>query len=1035
MGIFFTPFLMKNLKKGTFIVALLSLLNVNSQTDLTLKGKELFGDMNARHIGPAIMSGRISDIANHPTNNKIIYIGAAGGGVWKSTDGAASFSPIFDKHIQSIGCVTLDPNNPDNVLWVGTGEPWTRNSVSVGDGIYKSIDGGINWINMGLPNSDRITSIVVDPRNSDVVWAAVLGSLWGDSDERGLYKTTDGGKTWNKELYIDNKTGCADLVIDAKNSDIMYASFWEFRRTAWSFNSGGYNSALFKTMDGGKTWNKIHNGFPKGQLGRIAIASAPSQPEILYAVLETEQDKDKGLYRSEDAGNSWKHLNSDFELVVRPFYFSRITIDPNNPEIVYKAGLRGSISRDGGKTFKSLGNMHADIHDITIDITDNNRIFVATDGGLYRSWDAGNTLDIVKNLPLSQYYHLSLDLEEPYNIYGGLQDNGSWYGPSKSAGGIEARDWNSVGYGDGFRVLKHPTKKIIYSEMQGAENIWRYNLDTKELKTIQPLAIKGESKLRFNWNTPIVTGIHNPDRIYAGSQFVHVSDDMGQTWTKISGDLTTNDSSKTNTEKSGGLSVDNSGAENHCTIFTLAESPLNKTILWAGTDDGNVQITKDGGKNWTNLTANLIGLPKNTWCYHIEASTFNEATAYAVFDGHSKNDYATYVYKTTDFGKTWKSIVTKDIDGFARNIQEDFVNQNLLFLGTEKGLYITIDGGENWSKFENNMPAVAIHYLDLHPKTNDLVMATHGRGIIILDDISPLRQINTEVLSKEVHFFNTKSFVIEEKSNFGGTASELEFVGENPNSNAQLVYYLKKRHTFGKMEMEIQDLNGNKITTLVPGKQKGINIVNWSYSTKSPKIATAKTISPAGFTSPRVQAGKYKVVLTKGKEKYEHLLEVKNDPSSSISDKEREEQAVVTKQLFDKNEELAYLVYELDELIALNSKIIEKSPKALKTNGKIDSELNSLKNTMVVTSGDNYVGAAEPQLREKLSAIYATIATQFDAPSPSQKANIENIIDQFNTAKSGFSDLKSKYKNKLVEQAEKLQIPFTLQSFEEYLKE
>jgi hypothetical protein len=660
---------------------------------------------------------------------------------------------------------------------------------------------------------------------------------------------------------------------------------------------------------------------------------------------------------------------------------------------------------------------------------------VATDGGLYRSWDSGNTMDIVKNLPLSQYYHLSLDNEEPYNIYGGLQDNGSWYGPSKSDGGIEARDWHSVGYGDGFRVLKHPTKKIIYSEMQGAENIWRYNLDSKELKTIQPLAIKGDPKLRFNWNTPIVTGIHNPDRIYAGSQFVHVSDDMGQTWRKISGDLTTNDPSKTNTEKSGGLSVDNSGAENHCTIFTIAESPLNKEVLWAGTDDGNVQITKDGGKTWSNVTLNLKGLPKNTWCYHIEASVFDAGTAYAVFDGHSKNDYATYVYKTSDFGKTWNSIVTADIDGFARNIQEDFKNPNLLFLGTEKGLYITIDGGKNWSKFENEMPAVAVHYLDLHPKTNDLVMATHGRGIIILDDISPLRQVNQDILKKEVHFFDTKPFVIEEQSSFGGTASELEFVGPNPNTSVQLVYYLKKRNTFGKMDLEIQDMKGNKIVTLAPGNQKGINIVTWGFNTKNPKLATAKTLSYGGFTAPRVTAGTYKAVLTKGKETYVKEFQVVNDPKSVISEADRNKQAETTKMLFDKNEELAYMVYELDEMISLNKKIMEKDPKSAKTNGKIDSELNSLKNTMVVTTGDMYVGAAEPQLREKLSAIYATVASQFDAPSPSQVSNIENVMDKFNTAASGFKDLKGKYKSKLMEQAAKLQIPFSLKTFEEYLKD
>jgi photosystem II stability/assembly factor-like uncharacterized protein len=1026
---------MKNYNKLLLALSFIFAFQVNAQDEIILKGKELFGDIRARQIGPAIMSGRISDIANHPTNNKIIYIGAAGGGVWKSSDGGASFSSIFDKHIQSIGCVTIDPNNPDNTIWVGTGEPWTRNSVSIGDGIYKSTDGGLNWTNMGLPKSDRITSIIVDPRNSDVVWAGVLGALWGDSEDRGIYKTTDGGKTWNKSFYVDQKTGCADLVIDPINPDIMYASFWEFRRTAWSFNSGGYNSALYKTIDGGKTWNKIHNGFPKGQLGRIAIGVAPSKPEVLYAVLETEQDKDKGLYRSEDSGASWKHLNSDFELVVRPFYFSRITIDPRNPDILYKGGLRGSISRDGGKTFKPLGNMHADIHDVTVDLHDSNRIYVATDGGLYRSWDSGNTLDIVKNLPLSQYYHLSLDDEEPYNIYGGLQDNGSWYGPSKSDGGIEARDWHVVGYGDGFRVLKHPTKKIIYSEMQGAENIWRYNLETKELKTIQPLAVKGDPKLRFNWNTPIVTGIHNPDRIYAGSQFVHVSDDMGQTWRKISGDLTTNDPTKTNTEKSGGLSVDNSGAENHCTIFTIAESPLNKDVIWAGTDDGNVQITRDSGKTWSNVTANIKGLPKNTWCYHIEASVFNEGTAYAVFDGHSKNDYTAYVYKTSDFGKTWTSITTPEIGSFARNIQEDYKNPDLLFLGTEIGLYITVDGGKNWSKFENNMPAVAVHYLDLHPKTNDLVMATHGRGIIIIDDISTLRQITPEILKKEVHFFDRKPFVIEEESSFGGTASELEFVGPNPNTSGQIIYYLKKRNTFGKMDLEIQDTNGNKIVTLPAGNQKGINIVSWNYNTRNPKIATAKTLSFGGFTSPRVPEGTYKAVLTKGKEVYTHEFKVVNDPKSVITPSERKLQAEAAKMLFDKNEELAYFVYELDELIALNKKIIEKDPKTAKANNKIDAEFNALKNTMVVTTGDMYVGAAEPQLREKLSTIYASVAQQFDAPSPSQKDNIENVMDLYSKATTSLNALKGKYKTKLIDQGTKLGIPFQLKSFDEFLKD
>lgn len=1026
------------MKKNTIWVACLGILSattVLAQDKIVLKGKELFGDIQARHIGPALMSGRITDIEMHPTNNKIIFTATAGGGVWKSNDGGASFNSVFDDHIQSIGCVAIDPSKPDQNIWVGTGETWTRNSVSMGDGIYKSTDGGQNWKNMGLPKSDRIASIVIDPKNSDVVWVAVLGALWGDSDERGIYKTTDGGATWNKVLFVDNKTGCSDLIMDPKNSNIMYASFWEFRRTGWSFSSGGTKSALYKTTDGGKTWNKIHNGFPAGQLGRIAIAVAPSNSNILYSVLETEKAELNGLYRSEDAGATWKHLNSDFGLVVRPFYFSRIVVDPRNPDIVVKGGLNGSISRDGGKTFKNLGVMHSDIHDITFDNLDSNRIFCGTDGGVYRSWDGGNTMEMVSNLPVSQFYHVSIDDKEPFNVYGGLQDNGSWYGPSKSPGGVESRDWTRIGQGDGFRVIKHPTKNIIYSEMQGAENVWRYNTDTQELITIQPLAVKGDPKLRFNWNAPMEISQKQPDRFYMGSQFVHKSEDMGRTWTKISPDLTTKDPLKMDTTKSGGLSVDNSGAEQHCTIFTIAESPLNEKVIWAGTDDGNVQVTKDGGKTWTNVVANISGLPKNTWCYHIEASVFGEGTAYAVFEGHAKNDYTPYTYKTTDYGKTWKSIITPDVDGFVRNIQEDFKNENLLFLGTEKGLYITIDGGANWSHFTNNMPSVAVHFMDINKKTNSLVMATHGRGVIILDDITPLRQINQEVLAKDVHFFDLKPAIIEEQSSFGTTATELEFVGRNPSTSAQIIYYLKKRHTLGKMDIEIQDEKGNKIISLAPGKQKGINVVNWDYNMKNPKIAAAKTLSFAGFTAPRVQEGTYKVVLTKGKETYTHNLKVLNDPKSSISAADRLKQKETTRELFNKNEELAYTVYEIDETVKLLDQLIAKNKSFSKQGTKIKTDFESLKAKMVVTTGDGYVATAEPQLREKLGELYASVAGNFTAPSPSQLENKDAILQRFDTSMTEFKNIKAKNEATYLKQAKEQNIPFTLKTYAEFVAE
>ena len=1025
---------MKKLITMLLCVAMMPLTTIGQE--ISLKGKELFGEMSARHIGPALMSGRIIDLENHPTNARIIYLGAAGGGVWKSNDGGATFNPIFDDYAQSIGVVKLDPSNPDDVIWVGTGEIWTRNSVSIGDGLYKSNDGGTNWDKIGFKNSERIASIAINPDNSNEVYVGVLGALWSDNEERGVYKSTDGGKTWEKILYIGPSTGAADVIMDPNNSNILYASMWEFRRTAWGFNSGGENSALYKSVDGGKNWTKIHNGFPSGKMGRIAIAQAPSNSSILYSVLETGEKNTSGLWKSTDAGQSWEHLNSDFGLTVRPFYFSRITIDPKDPEVVVKGGLNGSISRDGGKTFKPLGNMHSDIHDIVFDINNSDIIYSGTDGGVYRSWNGGTTFEIVENLPLSQFYHISVDDSEPYNVYGGLQDNGSWYGPSSSPGGVNARDWNSVGYGDGFRVLKHPTKNIIYSEMQGAQNVWRYDVDKNRTKTVQPLKRKGDPDLRFNWNAPMAVSFHHPDRFYMGSQFVHKSDDMGDTWTIISPDLTTNDKTKQDQSKSGGLSIDNSGAENHTTIFTIAESSLDENILWVGTDDGNVQVTKDGGKTWNNVTENLVGIPSNTWVYHIEASVHGKGTAYAVFEGHTHGDMKPYTLKTTDFGKTWKNIISDDVIGFVRNIQEDYVNEDLLFLGTEFGLYVTINGGKTWSKFENNMPATAIHFIDLQKKTNDIVMGTHGRGVIILDNISPLRELNQEVLAKDVHFFKTEPFTMNESSGFSGNFGiETQFVGSNKNTSARIIYYLKKRHTFGKMKMEVQDMDGNKIISLSPGKSKGINIVTWNFNILAPIMAEGKTVSFGGFTSPRVPAGKYKIVLTKGKKTYEHIIELKYDEKSITTIEERKKQEKMTKKLYDMVEDLAYMVYEINTKISKSEEVIKDHPKGMKKAEKYKTALVTLKKDLVITTGDNYVASAEPELREKMGSLYSGVATSYDRVSGAQQENFELISESFEEAKSRYQNIMNNDEKKFNSYLKKNGIEAVqLKSKEEFLK-
>lgn len=980
-----------------------SLCVLGTSAQQNSNGKQLFGDMSARHIGPAGMSGRINDMEVHPTNSRIIYTGTAGGGVWRSKDGGATFKPIFDEHCQSIGAVTLDPNAPDTIIYVGTGETWPRNSVSIGDGLYKSVDGGSNWKKLGFEKSERIANIIVNPKNSNEVYVAVLGALWSDSEQRGVYKSEDGGETWKKILYVNTKTGAADLTMDPTNPNILYASMWEFRRTAWGFNSGGENSALYKSVDGGKSWNKIHNGFPKGKLGRLAVAVAPTNPKVLYTVIEAEDEKKKGLYRSIDAGENWEQLNNDFEITVRPFYFSRIVVDPRNENVVVKGGLSGSISRDGGKTFRNLGFMHSDIHDISFSIKDSDIMYFGTDGGIYRSWDGGTTMEIVENLPLSQFYHVSVDDASPYNVYGGLQDNGSWYGPSSSSGGINAGDWNSIGGGDGFRVLKHPTKNIIYSEVYNAETVWRYDVDKELVKTVQPLQTKDADKLRFNWNAPMAISNTQPNRFYMGSQYLHKSEDMGDNWEIISPDLTTNDITKQGQKDSGGLSTDNSGAENHTTIFTIAESPLDENVIWVGTDDGNVQITKDGGKTWTNTVSNIQGLPKNTWCYHIEASTFDKSTAYAVFEGHNTGDMKPYTYKTTDFGKTWTNIITDEVIGFVRNIQEDYVNPDLLFLGTEFGLYISTNAGKNWNKFTNNMPAVAVHFIDLQKTTNDLVMGTHGRGVIIIDDISPLREINDTILSKDLHFFANTPTTINEKSNFAANfGSETQFVGASKPKDIQFKYHLKKRHTFGKMSMEIQDSNGNIVAELSPGKSKGINIVNWNFTKKMPKIAKGKTFTRSGFATHTVAAGNYKAIITKGKNMYEHPFELVYDSNSALSDTERKLKNETVEELYDMTQRLAYLVYELDEMIAkANSN----------KNKKMIQNLAELKKTLVVTTGDGYVGAAPPELRGKMAALYSKIANTYDKPSASDLENFEIISSNFKTAQKEYAKLKKKIKN------------------------
>ncbi|MFQ3639344.1 MAG: glycosyl hydrolase, partial [Chloracidobacterium sp.] len=698
----------------------------------------MLGAVTARSIGPATMSGRIAALDVVNANPKVIYVGAASGGIWKSVDGGLVFRPIFDKHTQSIGAIAIDQAQPETV-WVGTGEGWTRNSVSIGNGVYKTTDGGETWTRVGLEKTERIARIVVDPRKSDTVYVAALGSLWSAGEDRGLYKTTDGGKTWTKILYVNADTGCADVALDPQEPDILYASTWQFRRQPWTFTSGGPGSGLHKSTDGGKTWKKLTNGLPDGELGRIAVAVAPSRPNVVYANVESRKT---ALYVSQDLGESWTKVNdTNASVKSRPFYFSLVVVDPKDYRRVYKPATTLARSQDGGKTFETIaGSTHSDHHALWINPANPDHLRLGTDGGVYESMNGGRTFRLLRSLPVSQFYHVTADNERPYNVYGGLQDNGTWMAPSHKSGGIANADWRDIGFGDGFWAIPDPTDaNLVYLESQGG-NLARWHRRTNETKFIAPPERPGE-KLRFNWNSPIAVGRKNPANLYFGAQYLFLSRDKGESWTRISPDLTTNDPAKQKQEESGGLTIDNSTAENHCTIFTISESPLDEKIIWVGTDDGNLQVTRDGGKTWTNVMRNLPGLPAQTWCSCVEASRFAVGTAYATFDGHRTGDMATYAYRTDDFGQTWRRITDGDATGYAHVIREDTLARDLLFLGTEMGFFVSLDRGERWVKFTGGLPSgLPIYDVFVHPREGDVILATHGRGIYIVDDISPLRQ-------------------------------------------------------------------------------------------------------------------------------------------------------------------------------------------------------------------------------------------------------------------------------------------------------
>ncbi len=940
---------------------------------------DIFAGLKARSIGPANMSGRISDIDAVISDPNIIYVGTAAGGVWKSTDGGMKWTPIFDDQpVASIGAIAIYQKNPD-LVWVGTGEAAPRNSVSVGRGIYRTLDGGRTWKLMGLEKTEKIAKIVIHPDNPNTVLVAALGATWGDSLERGVFKTTDGGKTWRKVLYVNEKTGAADLAMDPSNPNRMLVAMWEHRRWPWFFVSGGPGSGIYLTTDGGESWEKLteKNGLPAGELGRCGLAFAPSRPEVVYALVEAKRSV---ILRSTDSGLNWQVVNNTENIHNRPFYYSRIWVNPKNENILYMLATQLSVSEDGGKTFSRLtgfGQAHSDFHAMWIH-PDGERMVVGNDGGVVISTNRGRSWRFVENLPIGQYYHINFDMEIPYNVYGGLQDNGTWRGPAYSLTErtLGNHHWINVGGGDGFDAAVDPENPSCGYGMSQGGNLYYFDVSTGTSRSIVPT--ESDVKHRYNWNAGFAVDPFRPAMIYLGSQFVHRSPDKGRTWEIISPDLTTNDPEKQKQSDSGGLTLDVTNAENYCTILAIAPSPIKQGLIWVGTDDGNIHLTRDDGKTWELVSNALVTgkkplAPQGAAVPHIEPSHFDEATSYVVLDDHRRSNFTPYVFVTRDYGKSWKSLVTPEIDGYCFVVKEDLVNRNLLFVGTEFGLFVSFNGGGSWMKWTHGFPTCPVYDLAIHPRENDLIIATHGRSLYVIDDITPLREISEEITKKKLHLFSipTAHAFQQGRMSIYLSPGDTAFVGGNKPLGAAITYYLipseKKpearteepavdaersaalarirqmagqlppgameqmfRRGSTRVNITIVDSQGRFVSQLSGTEEKGLNRVYWNLQETEPEAGREREQEPTeeraaamffgrggGLT---VLPGSYTAKIKYEDQEVSQTFEVKTDPRLKVD-------LEVLKANYQKAKE----AQKLSRFIQRASRQVQQTQRALQT--------------------------------------------------------------------------------------------------------
>lgn len=940
--------------------------NANIDTDL-LSG------MKARNIGPAATSGRISDVEAVISNPNIIYASAASGGVWKSVNAGLNWQPIFDdQDYASIGALAIYQNAPD-IVWVGTGEGNVRNSASIGGGIYKSIDAGKTWKNMGLKATEHINRIALHPTNPDIAYAAALGTLWSENEERGIYKTIDGGKSWQNILHVDTKTGATDIKMDPSNPNKLYASMWQFRRWPYRFESGGAGSGLYVSIDGGQTWDKKseEDGLPAGDLGRITFDISESNPNTVYALAEAEKS---ALLRSDDGGSHWRKVNESVGISDRPFYYSEIEVDPKDPDTIYNIATFVRRSIDGGKTFTKIdkvdccatgNNVHIDNHTLWINPNDPQHLILGNDGGIQITQDAGDSWRFVQNLALSQFYHIRVDNAHPYNIYGGLQDNGSWRGPGEiwQTAGIRNLHWQEIGFGDGFDAMPFPNDVTKgYSQSQGGY-LNRFDLNTGEQKLIMPNPPSDGSELRFNWNAGLAQDPFEESTIYYGSQYVHKSTDKGETWTIISKDLSTNKKQWQRYKDSGGLTPDVTAAENYTAIISIAPSPVKKGVIWVGTDDGRIHVTQDGGETWKSVESKIKKAPDNAFIPHITPSLHDAGSAFIVFDNHRNGDMKTYVNKAEKFGANFTDITDKNLRGYALSIQQDHVDPKLLFLGTELGLYVSTNAGKVWFKWDQGVPTVSVMDMAIQQRENDLVLGTHGRSIFILDDYSALRGLDDDSFKKPLAVLSStdgQQYTASRatSSRFFGDAS---FVGENeqygvvltvmasgdflphPDADkektrkiAQRAAKVKKsakeknkgkvkdnetkdkedKKPSDKARVEVRNSEGKVVRTFVTNLKQGVNRIVWGLESDGAKRMPDdepkenKDILPAG---PEVVPGIYTLKISLNDHHVETTAKVLIDPRYNVSVEDLAENYALQHQAVDMFSTLTSAVTKLTE--------------------------------------------------------------------------------------------------------------------------